>query len=209
MKTESVGLVKYDAMCKAIATCYSVDEAKDIRDKARAVEVYAKQAKNKEAERLAIEIRIRAEHRAGDLLKKMKESGELRRLERGRPRKASRVTTLSTLGISRDQSAKWQKLGQVPADQFEAAVKQPGATSDGIINAHSAKTSPAPQVDAKALWLWGRLKDFERDGLLQRDPRKIFAGMTDSMRDDILRLLPDVIRWLEDIIICASTAQSS
>ena len=41
--------------------------SKDIRDKARAIEVYARQARNVEAERRACEIRLRAERRCGQL----------------------------------------------------------------------------------------------------------------------------------------------
>ena len=54
-------LVKYDAMCRAIDAAYHVDEVKDIRDKAVALETYARQAHNVEAERQACEIRLRAE----------------------------------------------------------------------------------------------------------------------------------------------------
>ena len=45
------GLVRYDAMCRAIDAAFDVDEAKDIRDKAVAMEAYFLQAKNTEAER--------------------------------------------------------------------------------------------------------------------------------------------------------------
>jgi hypothetical protein len=70
------------------------DEAKEIRDKARALEVYAKQAQNREAERKAAEIRIRAERRAGQLLKEMKDNGQ-REDNRGGDRKSrSRETTM-------------------------------------------------------------------------------------------------------------------
>ena len=58
-------LIKYDAMCRAIDAAYEVDEAKDIRDKAVALEAYFQQAKNVEAERRACEIRLRAERKAG------------------------------------------------------------------------------------------------------------------------------------------------
>ena len=61
-------LVRYDTMCRAIALAYEVDEVKDIRDKHLAIEVYARQAQNTEAERQAREIRIRAERKAGELL---------------------------------------------------------------------------------------------------------------------------------------------
>jgi F0F1-type ATP synthase membrane subunit b/b' len=63
-------------MVLAIAACRRVDEAKEIRDKARAIEVYAAQALNRDAERQAAEIRVRAERRTGKLLKEMKQSGE-------------------------------------------------------------------------------------------------------------------------------------
>jgi hypothetical protein len=54
----STELIRYDAMCQAIAAAYEVDEVKDIRDKARAIEVYAQQALNTEAEQQACEIRL-------------------------------------------------------------------------------------------------------------------------------------------------------
>ena len=41
-----IGLVKYDAMCRAITECHKIDEVKDIRDRAKAFEVYAKEAMN-------------------------------------------------------------------------------------------------------------------------------------------------------------------
>ena len=60
-------LVRYDAMCRAIDAAYKVDEVKDIHDKAVALEIYARQAHNTEAEMQACEIRLRAERKAGAL----------------------------------------------------------------------------------------------------------------------------------------------
>ena len=64
-------LAKYDAMYRAIAEAHAVDEVKDIRDKAIAIEIYSRQARNFENEMRAIEIRIRAERRCGELLAEM------------------------------------------------------------------------------------------------------------------------------------------
>src|SRR3954468_14003574 len=65
---------RYDAMCRAIDAAYQVDEVKDIRDKAMAIEVYLRQAKNTEAERRACEIRLRAERKADELLRQMEKA---------------------------------------------------------------------------------------------------------------------------------------
>ena len=67
----SANLTNYDSMCNAIAMCARVDEVKDIRDKAMALKLYFKQARNLEAERQANNVRIRAEIRSGELLKEL------------------------------------------------------------------------------------------------------------------------------------------
>ena len=55
----SIFLCLDDNYLTAIAKCHSVDEVKDFRDKLRALEVYAKQAGNMEAENVgAVEIRL-------------------------------------------------------------------------------------------------------------------------------------------------------
>jgi hypothetical protein len=156
-------------MCSAIAVCSRVDEAKDIRDKARAIEVYAKQAQNRDAERKAAEIRIRAERRAGQLLKEMKGNGQRasakENLKQGpKSRSSTSGTTLTQLGISKDQSSQWQRLAEIPDKDFEDEIRRSGGPpcTEGILNAKTLKELPKRQMDPKALWVWGRIKDFER-----------------------------------------------
>lgn len=64
---------------------------------------------------------MRAERRAGHLLKDMKVTGQRVSSENGRPTEASTRARLSDLGITRDQSSKWQALAEVPEHQFESA----------------------------------------------------------------------------------------
>jgi hypothetical protein len=192
----ATALVRYDAMCTAIAAAYAVDEVKDIRDKAVAIEVYAKQAHNIEAERQACEIRLRAERKCGELL---------REREKAKPRGSnqhedvSRDPThprpLSDLGITRDQSSQWQKLATVPADLFERELQRERPTTNGIIAA-CAQPEPRDKVGPAALWLWGRLKDFDRDGLLDLDPNEVIEGMLGHMQTTTKELAPRVAAWL-------------
>ncbi len=114
-------LVRYDSMCRAIAAAYEVDEVKDIRDKALAIETYARQAKNTEAERQACEIRLRAERKAGRLLAEREKAKGARGQLVGREPSGGRTIlppedtarTLVDLGISKQQSAHRPAIARV------------------------------------------------------------------------------------------------
>lgn len=127
-------LVRYDAARKAIAAAHRVDEVKHIRDKAEAVRVYAKQAGDFELQNKAAEIRLFAERRAGQLLADMTKNPGTR--GEGRPRKDGTKSrrsngatayppTLDDIGVSKDQSSKWQRLAMLVDDAtFEKALVQ-------------------------------------------------------------------------------------
>jgi len=192
-------LVRYDTMVNAIAECARVDEVKDIRDKAAALEAYYRQARNLEAERQAANVRLRAERRAGELLKELaRAQGERNDLT---PETSSTPETklspyaaaLSDSGMSRQTAHQYQALANVPEQEFNAVLEGPSKPSRAAI---IRQAKPEPKVNDDALWLWGRLRDFERMGYFDRDPCRVLDGMTDAMRADVLRLAPVVADFL-------------
>lgn len=194
-------LTLYDGMCRAIDAAFTVDEAKEIRDRALAFEVYARQAKNIEAERRACEVRLRAERKCGQLDKQRDKPRGRRTDLLPEGKEVGGPPTLRDLGVSDKQAHNWRKLAAVPQELFEDALADPDRkpTTAGII---AATTPPQPDVvpvSNQALWLWGRLRDFERDGLLAKAPEDVLLTMTPQMLDDTHQLAPKVAAWLKKI----------
>ena len=100
-----------------------VDEVKAIRDKAVAMQVYAKQAKDFDLIEKATEIRIRAERRAGEILADMRRA---RRARQGRRRPAQRVAAglrSPSLGVTKTEDGPaGRRLARLDEDAFELRV---------------------------------------------------------------------------------------
>lgn len=194
MNAPTAGLIRYDAMCRAIDAAYEVDEVKDIRDKALAMEVYNRQAQNVENERRACEIRLRAERKVGQLRREEEKATRLPSPRGGRqiPKNKERR---KELGISKKQDENWQKLATVPEELFEAALAGPEKPTTTGIMAKIAETRKKP-MDDNALWVWGRLNDFARKGILDDSPERVWSEMEEHMRADIRRLAPLICDWL-------------
>ena len=196
----ATSLAIYDSMVLAIDRCYQVDEVKDLRDKAFAFEQYARQAKNTDAERKAIEVRIRAERRAGQLLADMQRGQGTRNdvitSVQPEPKLSDYQQAKSEANISDTQAKRWQKLAAIPRVDFENKLQDPVVrpTTTGLINADKPRQAPDD-----ALWLWGRLRDFEREGYLDTDINEVVGKMSSALQSDVRRLAPRLMDWLGEL----------
>ena len=118
----------------AIAEASTFDEIKTIRDKAEAARNYAQAAgMGLEIQNYAAEVKLRAERRAGELLKELKLHGGDRSWERSTSR-----LTLRDIGVSKDQSSRWQLAATVAEEEFEeflrkAKLKNEEVTTAGLV----------------------------------------------------------------------------
>ena len=129
-------LVRYDTAKKALMEAKNFDEVKEIHDRAAALEAYARQAKDTEMIQWATEIKIRAERKAGEMLRNAKAAGTVatpgkQTVNLKHQRWSNETTTdntpkpatLSEIGITKDESSRFQKLAAIPDEHFETAVE--------------------------------------------------------------------------------------
>lgn len=167
-----MNLIRYEAARSALAEAHRVDEVKDIRDKAEAMAAYARQAKDQELILWATEIKVRAERRAGEMLASGRLTGD-RAKSGGDMKKAkeSQPPTLSEIGITRDQSSRWQSLASMSDEHFETAVATAKDTAGQVTTAfmlreaQKAKPHGKPRTGPKADAIREELKAAQARGV--------------------------------------------
>ncbi len=196
----SEALTKYDAMCTAIMVCHEIDEVAEIRNKARAMEVYAQQAMNLDAERQAVEIRIRAERKAGQMLKEM-ERGKTGPITMHREYKSSEFAQAKEdANISTGQAQRWQKLAEIPDKEFEETVKgREMPTTNGILRQHVEIPMSDKPMDKKAIAFWGEMQNFNRI-IKEGDIKRLLNEMTDSMKASVFLEAELIMQTCEAIL---------
>lgn len=118
-------LIRYEAAKAALAECRTVDEVKDIHDKAEAVRVYARISEDVQLEMDAAEIRVRAERRMGILLREMNlhQGGKPSKNQTGdRSEPVTTTQKLKEMGVSKRLSSRAQKVGGIADQAFEVMV---------------------------------------------------------------------------------------
>jgi hypothetical protein len=118
------GLIKYEAARAALAEARTVDEVKDIRDKAEAIRACARIAKDPQLELDATEIRARATRRIGEMMAVQPKAAG------GQPYQSTGVSntpvnrpmTLAEAGIDKNLAKSARELGDLSKEEFEAVL---------------------------------------------------------------------------------------
>lgn len=97
-----------------LAEAKDITAVMDIRDAAVAAYAYATAKKADEAAQLAIEIKLRAERKAGEFLQEMPGLGQ-----HGGDRKSRDILSLEKMGIHPQESKRWQRMASIPEERFE------------------------------------------------------------------------------------------
>src|SRR5262245_53255889 len=142
MSTAQTTLDLYDNACRAIAAAKNVDEAKQILDISVAMRAYARQARNRDMEADAIEIRMRATRRLDQLVQAQKKAvglasggehgGRGRKIDGLRENPSIMRPTLAMQGIDKNLAHQARVLGALSDEKFEQTIAD---ARDGITRA--------------------------------------------------------------------------
>ena len=196
LEARDMARIAYDA-AKSMARIAKAKQAHDTL----IVEVHRSQAH-------ALAIRARAEMRLAEEYDAAQERGEVAGHGRSKV-EADNVTTTADLGLRRDEIHEARKLR-------DAEAADPGIiqrTINDMVERGEEPTSAGLRrnivdrpiqrtMDRRALWLWGRLQDFERDNVISAGAEFIAREMTPEMRQDVRRLAPKVIEFLTEVESC-------
>src|SRR5262245_45209268 len=122
--------VEYNEARRALAAVTRIVEAKTIRGKAIAMEVFAYQAKDVDLMGKATEVRKRAERRIGELIQQARETGTLAKGTRGKGRPKiggsredpPKQHSLAAQGVDKHLADRARKSAAMTEAKFEASV---------------------------------------------------------------------------------------
>jgi len=172
-------LVHFENAKRELQLATNIDEVKDLRDKAEALRLYMKQAgESLWMQNQCAEIKVRAERRAGELLKVTTvKGGERHKLLDGT---CERISKLEDIGISKSQSSRWQAIADIPEPVFEeyiARAKEAGElTSSGLLKLSKKlrvvnKHESTPELETCAIDdLFSLVASGKRFGCIYADP---------------------------------------
>lgn len=189
-----VALELYDRACTAIAAAQAVDEVREITAQAEAVRAYAKQARNRQMEVQAAEIRIRAERRLGELMEaqaKTVGTAKGQRNDLGSVQtQVDRTPTLAEAGIDKNLAHRARTYAAVPEEKFEKLLRDKRQRESRRV-----VLDPEFQAEAEAA---ARDIEIERDERIALSGADALAAENDKLGRQVAALDRRVAALLEE-----------
>lgn len=139
-------LLRYDIARQAIAEAVNFDEVRDWEDKAAAVIEYGRRINDRSMVIHALEIQTDARRRRGELIARMKESGEIAEGRKKTTEGAAPRKTLKDLGVTKDESVRDQKIAALDGDSYARLLARCRAHAEANPDVHSFNVlKPPPQ----------------------------------------------------------------
>lgn len=120
----TTALTRYDHARSAVQAARTVDDAKDIADKALALQMYAKQARDPEMESWVAEIRLRARRRIGELTREMEKAQGANLPNVPKLGHTAKREAIAAAGISKSEAHRCERIASVPAQAFERVIAE-------------------------------------------------------------------------------------
>lgn len=171
-------LATLERVKEELAVVDSPKDAKSVRDKAEALRTWVKAARASfDALNLCAEIKLKAERRAGELLR---EQGR-RQGERDQTLQSATFEKpkLEDMGINRTQSSRWQRIAGIPELEFEGFLERCKQARIEITTAAALNVSRQIRRDQKRQELRSEIDTTS----LYLDQWVINAPMEDAMKD--------------------------
>ena len=121
MDKSEQALILREQASQQLAQIKSIESGKEYLSKVKGIEAWAK-AEKQDAQMMTMiaEQKLRTQRILGQLIKQGQEAGELLK---GRALKESNASTLSDIGITRDQSRTYQSIASIPEPAFNEFIE--------------------------------------------------------------------------------------
>ena len=127
-------LIRYDAFQTALAEAKTIPQIKNLADQADLFRQWLKKQKaGIEAENNGAIICLQAQRKLGEMLSNINLNKGA--AEEGWKTQLHHATTLNELNIEKTQSHRWQKLAEIPEDDFQQFITEYLSIQDGITRA--------------------------------------------------------------------------
>ena len=149
---------------------------------------YARQAKDTELLKWVTEIKVRAERRAGQMLAEMEKNrgaeGTGSNQHEVRSHDVTAPPKLADLGITKNESSRWQKLAGVSDESFEHAVAAAKEVAGEVTTAAMLRVAEPPKPEAEKVTI--DIPAAIPDGMIQIEQDRL-----DELRSNLQEALDD------------------